>query len=834
MKNSVNAREPVARVDLHVHSCHSGHPSEWILQRLGARESYTPVETVYRLAKEQGNTFVTLTDHNTIDGALELCRLHPDDCFVSTEATAYFPEDGCKVHVLCYGITPEQFAAIQRARENIYNLRDYLRHERIACSIAHATFSVNNRLTLGHIEKLLVLFDVFEGINGTRGQEGNRVWQQVLQRFTANDLARLSAKHQLDPWGETSWIKSQTGGSDDHAGLFVGYTWTKADASSKEAFLDSIRQGRTAPGGRYGDYKALAYSIFKIASEHVRQRQGSTTGLAGLLASILFSENGPRLRERLFLRKLGFQRSARDQIMYRFLHRLWEITQDASDFGPDWQIVYAYDALATLLDEFIAEIARSIECGVSGKQSQDVLQYLSSTLPALLFATPFISTLRVLNKGRELNDQLVHAFNLNPDADAKRVLWFTDTIADLNGVSVTVNELAESAYRERAPLRLVGCPTAAEQRLPIVSRLLALPCIYEVTPSFYNAHTVRFPSLLRSLDTIADTKPDKIVISTPGPVGLTGYLAARLLGVPCVGVYHTDFTRQAEVITGDRQMIDAIRYYVNGFYARMDEIRVPSQSYMLLLADQGHDRAKMRLFKRGLGPHFTQISDRRIKEIGARWFRDEVATLLYTGRLGKEKNLDFLVDIFDRLRSEGVEARLLIAGEGPERENLERRLAPQGNRVQFTGRLDRDTLKAFYVLADVLVFPSTTDTFGMSVLEAQTFGLPALVSQRGGPQEIVIDGKTGYALDTGQTGLWVKTCRTLIEARRRNPSGYHAWRQEIREMFTSRASWTNLIDEITEKPAAAACQRVTEEEGLPPSFNLRLSPNPSSTRPASM
>ncbi len=105
----------ILKADLHVHSCHSKNPGEWILQRLGARESYTSVEAVYQQAKAQGNAFVTLTDHNTIDGALGLCRLHPDDCFISVEATAYFPEDGCKIHVLCYDITPEQFNVIQRA-----------------------------------------------------------------------------------------------------------------------------------------------------------------------------------------------------------------------------------------------------------------------------------------------------------------------------------------------------------------------------------------------------------------------------------------------------------------------------------------------------------------------------------------------------------------------------------------------------------------------------------------------------------------------------------------------------------------------------------------------
>jgi len=298
---------------------------------------------------------------------------------------------------------------------------------------------------------------------------------------------------------------------------------------------------------------------------------------------------------------------------------------------------------------------------------------------------------------------------------------------------------------------------------------------------------------------IAFARPDKIVISTPGPVGLTGYLAARILGIPCVGVYHTDFTKQAEEVIDDRQMVDVVGHYINWFYARMDTILVPSQFYMTRLADQGHDRARMRLFRRGLDESFRQVNARHLREVEKHWFRDGTATLLYTGRLGKEKNLDLLVDVFERLHSDGLSVRLLIVGDGPEQVALERRFAHHNNDVCFTGRLDRDILKALYVLSDVLVFPSTTDTFGMSVLEAQTLGLPALVSQSGGPQEIIVDGKTGYALDTSSVEHWADTCRTLIEARLNNPGRSRPWRDEIKAVFATRYTWKSLIDEITEK-----------------------------------
>jgi glycosyltransferase involved in cell wall biosynthesis len=634
----------------------------------------------------------------------------------------------------------------------------------------------------------------------------------------------LSAKHHLDPWSAVSWVKGQTGGSDDHAGLFAGCTWTRAEADSKASFLDALRNKRTTPGGRYGDYKALAYGVYKIASEHMCRKQPLSSGLSGLLAKILFQEKGLGLRERLFLRKLGFRRSVRDQIMSRFLNGLWKITQNASQFGPDWQIAHAYEALGRLLDDFTASIAQGIEEGVRGQSNHDLLQYFSSTLPAILFATPFVSTLHILNKNRVLNDQLTKAFRLTPEGSAKRVLWFSDTIADLNGVSITMRELAENAAREKAPLRLVGCPTRSETKSPITDQMLCLPCIYEVTPTFYNAHTLRLPSLLRSLDLIADAQPDKIILSTPGPVGLTGYLAARLLGIPCEGVYHTDFTMQAQEVIGDTQVNDVVGQYINWFYARMDRIHVPSQYYMTKLADQGLDHARMCLFRRGLSSTYTQVSELHTREARERWFQEGSATLLYTGRLSKEKNLDRLVSVFERLRSDGLPVRLVLAGEGPERAALEHQLADQMSHVSFTGRLDRERLKSLYQLADVLLFPSETDTFGMSVLEAQTFGLPAVVSRRGGPQEIIIDGKTGYALEVTDSEQWVATCRSLVEARLTSPASYQTWRDEIKALFATRHSWKNLIDDITEN-------RVTAENCRTKNALLSPEPPPTASRP---
>ncbi len=791
------------RADLHVHSCYSKNPGEWILQRLGTRESYTSAEAVYQQAKAQGNAFVTLTDHNTIDGALELCRLHPDDCFVSVEATAYFPEDGCKIHILCYDITPAQFDVIQRARENIYNLRDYLKSADIACSVAHATFSINNRLTMEHLEKLLLLFDVFEGINGTRGKEGNQVWQRLLCSLTVDDIERLKRKHALDTWSESSWIKGTTGGSDDHAGLYMGYTYTVSEASDKSDFIENIRRRKTTAGGRHGDYKALAYGIFKIASEHVRQKNNNLNGLAGLLSIILFQKNGPGFKEKLFIKKLGLRKSRRDQLMAAFFNKLNDIMRNAKEFGPDWQIDKAYEALAGLMDNFTAEIAANIEKGLRGEETQDILQYISSTLPVIIFATPFISTMHLLSKSRALNDQLIETFHMNPPDSAARVLWFSDTVTDLNGVSITMNEIACQALRQNAPLRIAGCLATSEKNHPVAGKILNLPLVYEVTPEFYNSHTVRFPSLLRSLDIIAAQQPDRIVISTPGPVGLTAWLAARLLGIPCTGIYHTDFAKQFEDIVDDKSVVDLIQRYINWFYSHMDQVRVPSHYYITQLADQGIDRSRMQIFKRGLDSSFLQVNDELITAVRTKWFPEDKPTMLYSGRLGKEKNLYLLINIYNRLKARGIDLRLVFAGDGPERALLGEVSRTEAD-IVFTGRLEREELKAVYYLSDLFVFPSDTDTFGMSVLEAQSLGLPAVVSNMGGPKEIIQPGVTGYSHSSTDIDAWVSSCEAVLRARLDNRDSFTEWRREIKGIFRSSYSWEELINTFTSDRSSAS------------------------------
>ncbi len=118
---TVDDGDQEVRIDLHVHSRFSDRPYSWFLRSAQSAECYTTPAAVYATAKARGMNLVTLCDHDTIDGALELRALH-DDIFISEEVSARFPEDGCIVHTIALDISETQHSEIQRLRSNIYDL----------------------------------------------------------------------------------------------------------------------------------------------------------------------------------------------------------------------------------------------------------------------------------------------------------------------------------------------------------------------------------------------------------------------------------------------------------------------------------------------------------------------------------------------------------------------------------------------------------------------------------------------------------------------------------------------------------------------------------------
>ncbi len=232
-----------SRVDMHCHSTASQYSKLGVQRSLGLPECATPPEEVYELAKRRGMDFVTITDHDTIDGCLELADR--PDCFVSEELTARFAGEPQAVHVLCYGITPGDHEWLQAHSGDVEACAAYLHEQGIACALAHPFFNVAAPLTRRHRRRLAELFPIWEVRNGSRAAELN-----------------MPAAVYVETHGGTG-----IGGSDDHAGVDIGRTFTEVSAAgTPEEFLAHLQRGDAEASGEQGSAAKWAHAAMALAT----------------------------------------------------------------------------------------------------------------------------------------------------------------------------------------------------------------------------------------------------------------------------------------------------------------------------------------------------------------------------------------------------------------------------------------------------------------------------------------------------------------------------------------------------------------------------------------
>ncbi|MBN2754378.1 MAG: glycosyltransferase [Candidatus Goldbacteria bacterium] len=776
------------KADLHVHSSFSDRPSEWFLQKLGTAESYTAPEFIYKKCMEAGMDFVTVTDHNCIKASMILKKLHPENVIPGVESTVYFPEDGCKIHLLIYNPTENQFGEIENKRENIYKLRDYLLSENLAHSVAHATYSVNNILTLEHLEKLILLFDVFEARNGARDSHSNSVWTEVLSSLTEEHLQRLENKYRIRPASRNPWIKGMTGGSDDHAGIFIGKTHTIFQADSPQEVIDALRDKQCSAGGRHNNYLSFVFAIYKIAYDFSKTKSsGSGGSLFKSLSEFIFEKDKLSLKDKMKVNHIKNNAKKNENKVNLLLTNLVEELGMEKNTPAEKRFELVHSNVSKIADTFLTGFFSSLQTDFKNGDITALIKNISALIPAGFLSVPFFTSLHHFNTNRGLINSLKSKYCPNMLSKGKRILWFTDTYKDLNGVSVTLNNLMSHARQMKRDISVVSCAEESP---------LKLDSIYSFSVPYYEACSLKIPSMLMSLKKIYEYNPDEIYISTPGPVGLLGLLAAKVLNIKATSIYHTDFSLQAAKITSDSAIETLVDSSLKWFYSLSDSVQVPSREYIKTLKNRGYDTSKMSVFRRGLDTSLIKpVEDARVKLKEQFGIPENGRVLLYTGRISRDKNLDFLSDVYRSLLPEFHDLKLLIAGDGPYLDNLRANTAGLKG-IYFLGRQPQENMPLIYSSADLFMFPSVTDTFGMSVLEAQACGIPAIVSDKGGPQEIIIDKETGYVLPVCKD-QWVTAVRDFFKNSSEFPAVHEIMKFKARRNVLENYSWEKIIKLIT-------------------------------------
>ena len=819
----VPATPGVRRADLHCHSDASNKTGEAALNMIGCPESYSRPGDVYAQALRRGMDFVTITDHDSREGVVSIENM--PGVVVGEELTCWFPEDGCKMHVLVYGHTAKQHEDLQRLAPNLYDVADYFVEHNLAHSVAHPIYRQNDKLDRWHLERLLLLFKSFECLNGAHSALHREAFEPLLDSITPAEIDRLSKVHGLKPRWPEPWKKGRTAGSDDHGLLNIGRTWTEfpADVKTPADVLQAIRDGRTKPGGESGSSIKLAHTFWGVAiryyTSHLLEGGGNSANLAAtLLQTFVGARTKPSKLQLAYLFARGKVNKLQKRITAPFKKeqeqafktsgliknlfiesvkkRLPEHPALVAELERGLPPLGNHDEMLRFVNSVNRDVSRGVAEAIDTSLNRASLVGLFDSIGAALaqqfVLSPYYFALFHQNKERRLLPNLTRQ-DVRRRGDKLKIALFTDTFDDVNGVARFINDMGRLAHEQGRELVVHTSTPKADLRFDREAapfRVNFEPLVSHPMP-LYSELKVNVPPVLEVLEWCDRQQFDAVHISTPGPMGLVGLLAAKMLRVPVLATYHTDFPAYVEKLTGDHRQAGNVAHFMKWFYKVPETVFSRSAAYRFKLADLDVADEKIKTIRPGIDLSKFSPDTRdagQLKKVGV----DQTRTpnvLLYAGRVSKEKNLPLLTEAFSKLAAKRKDVCLVVAGDGPYREEMQKQLA--GLPVHFPGYCDDSQLPALYATSSLFVFPSLTDTLGQVVMEAQACGLPCLVSDAGGPKETVADKETGLVLPAKSASCaaeWAEAMGDLLDdptrlSRMRAASIARAARFSVRKSF---------------------------------------------------
>lgn len=748
------------KIDLHLHSKHSKRPSIWLLNKLGCPESFLEPLQLYQFLKQRGMTHVTLTDHNAIDGCLEIA--HMPDTFISEEVTTYFPEDRCKIHVLVWDINQKIHDEIQSIRENIYELVDYLRMNNIHHAVAHPLAAVNDRFEPKHFQKLLALFQVME-LNGDLERSVNDNLTRMAACLSRQGLSEMAQKNGLEP-DLSLWPKRFVAGSDDHAGIVLGTCFTRVDAAETlSEFFHGVRNGQAVNVVASGSPRVMARNIHSITFQYLKDKfnLGKIAGYDTLLRFLdktldpyfhqpygLVSRIGYAFTRRRstessapsadqpfslsgFLQQEGRKLVKEDPKLGRM------IEADGNDVDEDGNVWFEF--VNRVSNRALKHLALNTFSSLRKGMIFDIFHSLGNAgslylaLAPYFIAYPSAAAEKAMCR-RVLRDSFKDLYAcMSKEA---RVGVFTDTFFGENGICLMLKEMLACSEKQQRYLKIVTC--SADQKTIDNVRVFDPIGDYQ----FEEAPDCRvfLPPLLEMLDYAYAKNFSHIHAATPGPTGLAALAIGKFLKRPVSSSYSLPLARLAGEVTADLAMEELSWRYLIWFYSQCDVVHTHTVAAAVELVEHGLDPARIVTVAEGVDiACFKPQAEKQTQKDGLNF--------IYAGRVSKAKNLHVLLDAFKQVAATNEDATLTIVGQGPYLEQMKN--DSDGLNVRFMGAVDRKELPELFAQhGGVFVHPGLTDTAASAVLEAQACGMAVVVSDR--LKEVVEDGQAGIVADCRQ------------------------------------------------------------------------------------
>lgn len=309
----------------------------------------------------------------------------------------------------------------------------------------------------------------------------------------------------------------------------------------------------------------------------------------------------------------------------------------------------------------------------------------------------------------------------------------------VNGVSVSIRILKEELER-RGHEVWVYAP-AFKNHQDEDPHMARFPSVY--TP-FEPDYPLAVPVARELFNHWRERKFDLVHTHTPFSTGIHGMRWARRMHVPIVSTFHTLYEQYLHYVPPPFPVAvarTALRQYLRRYYSRVAQVVTPSELAKGLLASYGV-KTPVTVIRNAVLPFPDITKEEARRRIGA---HDGEFVLLYVGRLAREKNVGMLMEACGRLFPKYPQLRLRLLGDGPEADGLRAHAARLSidSRVVFEGPLPRERVSEFLLACDLFAFPSTTESQGMALDEAQAAGLPCVVTDQGGSPEAVQHMQTG-------------------------------------------------------------------------------------------
>ena len=387
-------------------------------------------------------------------------------------------------------------------------------------------------------------------------------------------------------------------------------------------------------------------------------------------------------------------------------------------------------------------------------------------IPPIVFGSLFLNLPKLL----KLRFYLKKERKQHP-ADDVRILFYSDNLDETNGIANNLRNVIPYMRAHGMHAFLAG--NAFNTRpCGVVENgyCILLPRLFSMEQLGYANSELAIPRVGPVLRLLKRYPVDLIEFETPSPGAWLVCFCAKVAGIKVFSHYRTDVPTYTRTLVKAKWMFHFVLWLMKIFYGMTKPVVSPCKDYAKILTTQLKvPENKVQILPRGL-PLEKFSPAMRGKGV---WEKYNGATeaiqnenrkvrFSFIGRISKEKNLEFLNGVWKKFAAKHNDVELMYVGYGWYLEEI-KKLFEGDNSVHFAGEQGGETLASLYADSDFFLFPSVTDTFGNVVVEAMSTGTPAIVSNYGGPHDIVMDEAAGRILpideDAWLTAL--EECRKL-------------------------------------------------------------------------